>query len=95
MVLSLRAVHPLIGKRRTITYKLDDGQEITSRELSKILGVSESASRNRLNRSSDPKRVFKPYSKSNGGKDRGSQKDRIKQQKDKERELMNLALKHI
>ena len=59
---------------RTIVYTLDDGQKITARELAKIIGVSESASRNRLNRSSDPKKVFKPYSISNGGKARGSQK---------------------
>jgi transposase len=80
---------------RTIVYTLDDGQKITARELAKIIGVSESASRNRLNRSSDPKKVFKPYSVSNGGKARGSQKQKEQDAKDKEAEMMKFALKNI
>ena len=48
-----------MGKLRTIVYTLDDGTKITARELAKIIGVSEAASRNRLNRSSDPKKVYK------------------------------------
>ena len=74
---------------------LDDGQKITARELAKVIGVSESASRNRLNRSSDPKKVFKPYSISNGGKARGSEKKREQDAKEKEAEMMKFALKHI
>ena len=84
-----------MGKLRTVIYTLDDGTHMTARRLAKILGVSESASRNRLNRSSDPKKVFKPYSISNGGKARGSQKKREQDAKDKEAEMMKFALKNI
>lgn len=84
-----------MGRLRTLTYTLDDGQEITTRQLADELGVTESAARNRLNRSSDPKKVFKPYSISNGGKARGSQKKREQDAKDKEAEMMKFALKHI
>ena len=95
VVRTIRTIHTVMGKLRTIVYTLDDGQKITARELAKILGVSESASRNRLNRSSDPKKVFKPYSPSNGGKARGSQKKREQDAKDKEAEMMKFALKNI
>jgi len=84
-----------MGALRTIVYTLDDGQKITARELAKILGVSESAARNRLNRSSVPEKVFKPYSPSNGGKPRGSEKQKIIDAKRKEAEMMKLALKFI
>ena len=84
-----------MSKLRTIIYKLDDGSEITSRELAKQLGVSESAARNRLNRSRNPKLVFKPYNPRNGGKPLGSQKQKIIDAKNKEDEMMKLALKFI
>ena len=84
-----------MSKLRTIIYKLDDGSEITSRELAKQLGVSESAARNRLNRSRNPKLVFKPYNPRNGGKPLGSQKQKIIDAKNKEDEMMKLALKYI
>ena len=84
-----------MSKLRTIIYKLDDGSEITSRELAKQLGVTESAARNRLNRSRNPKLVFKPYNPRNGGKPLGSQKKKIIDAKLKEQELMKLALKTI
>jgi hypothetical protein len=88
-----------MGKLRTVIYTLDDGTHMTARRLAKILGVSESASRNRLNRSSDPKNVFKPYNPRNGGKARGSQKQKIiddkLKDKLKEQELIKLVLKTI
>ena len=84
-----------MGKLRTIIYKLDDGSEITSRELADQLGVTESAARNRLNRSRNPKLIFKPYNPRNGGKPRGSEKQKIIDAKLKEQELMKLALKTI
>jgi transposase len=40
---------------------------VTCRSVAKKIGVSESAARNRLNRSDDPKKIFAPYSPSNGG----------------------------
>ena len=84
-----------MGALRTIVYKLDDGSKITSRELAKQLGVTESAARNRLNRSRNPKLVFKPYNPRNGGKPLGSQKQKIINAKLKEQEMMKLALKFI
>lgn len=63
-----------MGKRRTLTYILDDGQKVTSRQVATELGVTESAARNRLNRHTDPVKVFAPYNKAKGGKPRGKQK---------------------
>jgi len=54
-------------KLRTKSYTLRDGQVVTCRSVAKKIGVSESAARNRLNRSDDPKKIFAPYSPSNGG----------------------------
>ena len=74
MVLTVRAVHSLMGKRRTLTYELSDGQKVTARQVAEELGVTESAARNRLNRHTDPVLVFAPYNKAKGGKPRGKQK---------------------
>jgi DeoR/GlpR family transcriptional regulator of sugar metabolism len=57
-----------VGKLRTLVYILDDGQEITTRQLAAELGVTESAARNRLTRHSDPKKVFEPHNPAKGGK---------------------------
>ena len=48
MVRSIRAVHTIMGKRRTLTYELSDGTIVTAREVAQALGVTESAARNRL-----------------------------------------------
>ena len=74
MVLTVRAVHSLMGKRRTVTYELSDGQKITARQLSAELGVTESAARNRLNRHTDPVQIFAPFNKAKGGRPKGKQK---------------------
>ena len=74
MVLTVRAVHSIMGKRRTLTYILDDGQKITSRELSTELGCTESAARNRLNRHTDPEQIFATFNKAKGGRPKGKQK---------------------
>ena len=84
-----------MGKRRTITYILDDGQKVTSKQLAKHLGVTNSAANNRLKRSTDPKKVFKPYVEGQGGVARGSQKDKEIQEKLKDKEMFEFALKHI
>jgi len=63
-----------MGKLRTLTYPLDDGQIVTARQVAEHLGVTESAARNRLNRHTDPAKVFAPYNKAKGGKPRGKQK---------------------
>ena len=85
-----------MGKLRTIVYTLDDGTKITARELAKIIGVSEAASRNRLNRSSDPKKVFKPYEPKAGSKRPwGSKKKLDEQKKVKDSEMWKLVMKNI
>ena len=68
LVLSLRTDDPLMGKLRTKSYILRDGQEVTCRSVAAVIGISLSAARGRLNRSDDPKKIFAPYSISNGGK---------------------------
>lgn len=79
----------------TKRYILDDGQEITVRQLARKLQVTESAARNRLNRHTNPDKVFEPYNPKNGGKPRGTQKERDELAKVKERELMKHALRNI
>ena len=83
-----------MGKRRTLTYILDDGQEVTSRQVAEELGVTESAARNRLNRHTDPVKVFAPYNKAKGGKPRGRQPkaEKLLPYEDK---MLKLALKTI
>ena len=51
-----------MGKLRTKSYALSNGEIVTSRSVANKIGVSESAARNRLNRSDDPKRVYAPFS---------------------------------
>ena len=85
-----------MGKLRTIVYTLDDGTKINCRQLANILGVTESAARNRLNRSSDPQKVYKPYELKAGSKRPwGSKKQKEQESKDKDAEMMRFALKHI
>ena len=62
LVLSLRIVHPLMGKLRTKSYTLRNGEVVTCRSVSNKIGVSESAARARLNRSDDPKKIYAPFS---------------------------------
>ena len=85
-----------MGKLRTIVHTLDDGTKITARELAKILGVTEAAARNRLNRSSDPKKVYKPYELKAGSKRPwGSKKKLDEEKKIKDAEMWALAMKNI
>jgi len=87
LVLSLRIVHYLdVGKLRTLIYTLDDGQEITTRQLADELGVTESAARNRLTRHSDPKKVFQPHNPAKGGKKPSGEKKKLAEQKKAEEE---------
>jgi len=51
-------------KLRTKSYTLRDGRVVTCRSVAKKIGVSESAARNRLNRSDDPKKIFAPFNPS-------------------------------
>ena len=84
-----------MGKLRTKSYILDDGQTITVRQLACKLQVTESAAINRFYRHTHPDKVFEPHNPKNGGKPRGTQKERDELAKVKERELMKHALKNI
>ena len=68
MVLPLRTNDPLMRRIRTKTYTLRDGQIVTCRSVASKVGISLSAARGRLNRTDDPKKIYAPYSISNGGK---------------------------
>tara|TARA_R110001592_G_scaffold28798_1_gene105141 strand:- start:4045 stop:4302 length:258 start_codon:yes stop_codon:yes gene_type:complete len=85
-----------MGKLRTIVYTLDDGTKINCRQLAKVLGVTESAARNRLNRSSNPKNIYKPYEPKAGSKRPwGSKKKLDEQKKVKDSEMWKLVMKNI
>ena len=51
-----------MGKLRTKSYTLRNGEVVTCRSVSNKIGVSESAARARLNRSDDPKKIYAPFS---------------------------------
>ena len=59
-------------------YKLSDGQEVTCREVADEIQITESAARQRLNRSDDPDVIFVPYLASNGGQPRKIDRDKVK-----------------
>ena len=88
-----------MGKLRTLVYILDDGQEITTRQLAAELGVTESAARNRLTRHSDPKKVFQPHNPSKGGKKPSGKRKQLADQKKaeeaKEKELWVKIMNNI
>ncbi len=51
-----------MGKLRTKSYTLRNGEVVTCRSVSNKIGISESAARARLNRSDDPKKIYAPFS---------------------------------
>ena len=78
---------------------MDDGQEITTRQLADELGVTESAARNRLTRHSDPKKVFEPHNPAKGGKKPSGKTRKLADQKkaedDYEKELWHKIMNNI
>ena len=66
------------NKHLVKTYTLSDGQEVTCRQVADEIQISESAARNRLIRTDDPKKVFAPYLRSNGGQLRKQDRDKLK-----------------
>ncbi len=60
------------------TYTLSDGEKVTCRQVAEKVQISESAARNRLNRSDDPKKIFAPYLASNGGQPRKIDREKLK-----------------
>ena len=63
------------NKHLVKTYTLSDGQEVTCRQVADEIQISESAARYRLIRTDDPKKVFAPYLRSNGGQRRKVDRD--------------------
>jgi len=50
------------------TYLLDNSRRVTVKQVAKKVGISESAARNRLIKSSNPDVVFAPYASNGGGR---------------------------
>jgi hypothetical protein len=67
-----------MATHKTKTYLLSDGQKVTCRQVADEIQISESAARNRLNRSDDPEKIFAPYLRSNGGQLRKQDRDKLK-----------------
>jgi hypothetical protein len=84
-----------MGKLRTLSYTLSDGQVVTTREVSKKLGITESAARNRLNRHKNPDKIFEPYNPKKGGKPRGTKKKCQDYKLTKDAEMLKLVLSTI
>ena len=50
------------------TYLLDNSRRVNVKQVAKKVGISESAARNRLLKSSNPDVVFAPYASNGGGR---------------------------
>ena len=95
VVSTLRTNDNVMGKRRTKHYTLSDGQVITCREVADEIGISESAARNRLMKTNDPKKIFEPYSESNGGIKQSKSKQKPKKVLPYEDKLWRLVMKTL
>jgi hypothetical protein len=84
-----------MGKLRTLSYTLSDGQVVTTREVSLKIGITESAARNRLNRHKNPEKIFEPYNPKKGGKPRGTKKKSQDYKLTKDAEMLKLVLTTI
>jgi len=85
-----------MATHKTKKYVLTDGQVVTCRQVAKQMLISESAARNRLNRTGDPKKVFAPYSIKNGGHPRAhDRKKKVPPPLHCEDELLRLVLRTI
>ena len=67
-----------MATHKTKTYLLSDGQKVTCRQVADEIQISESAARNRLNRTDNPEKIFAPYKRSNGGQLRRQDRDKLK-----------------
>jgi len=59
-------------------YTLSDNSVVTTREVARAVGISESAARNRLIRHKDIAKVYQPYDPAKGGKPPKKKKKIIK-----------------
>ena len=78
---------------RTKTYTLRDGQIVTCRSVASKVGISVSAARGRLNRTDDPKKIYAPYSISNGGAPKKNKKPAFTKVLPYEDEMWKLCMK--
>jgi len=66
VVLSLRIDGVVMAEQHIKSYVLSNARRVTVKQVSKKVGISESAARNRLDRCKNPDKIFAPQS-SNGG----------------------------
>ena len=66
MALWLPKGDDVMAKIHTKTYLLDNDRRVTVKQVSEKVGISPSAARNRLDKHTDPDKIYAPYS-SNGG----------------------------
>ena len=66
MALWLPKGDDVMAKIHTKTYLLDNNKRVTVKSVSEKVGISPSAARNRLDKHTDPDKIYAPYS-SNGG----------------------------
>ena len=66
MALWLPRGDDVMAKIHTKTYLLDNNKRVTVKQVSEKVGISPSAARNRLDKHTDPDKIYAPYS-SNGG----------------------------
>jgi predicted ArsR family transcriptional regulator len=66
MALWLPKGDDVMAKIHTKTYLLDNDRRVTVKQVSDKVGISPSAARNRLDKHTDPDKIYAPYS-SNGG----------------------------
>ena len=93
VVLPLRTNDPLMRRIRTKTYTLRDGQIVTCRSVASKVKISVSAARGRLNRTDDPKKIYAPYSISNGGAPKKNKKPAFTKVLPYEDEMWKLCMK--
>jgi len=66
MALWLPKGDDVMAKIHTKTYLLDNDRRVTVKSVAERVGISPSAARNRLDKHTDPDKIYAPYS-SNGG----------------------------
>ena len=83
-----------MAEQHTKTYLLDNGKRVNVKQVAEKVGISESAARNRLAKSSDPDIVYRPYSSNGGGKKKKVQYKRVNPRPIEDK-YFRLALKAI
>ena len=82
-----------MAKIHTKTYLLDNDRRVTVKSVAVRVGISPSAARNRLDKHTDPDKIYAPYS-SNGGLKKKKAKT-IEKKKPYQEPMFILAMKAI